>query len=80
MKLICYDNGGSTMDRFTVIDLDSKEAKGLYGAIGASADPFAPQGFGQYTTAMRGGHLGRRIAFDKLPKDVQTFSLQNFQF
>lgn len=44
----CYDNGGETADRFTVIF--SGRYKGRTGGegvyLGASADPFAPQGVG----------------------------------
>lgn len=45
----------------------------LWEAIGASERPFSPQGFGQHTEAMSGPHLGKRIPFESLPVDVQTF-------
>lgn len=41
-KLIVFDNNGETFDRFTIIDKISGNM------IGASCDPFNPQGFGQH--------------------------------
>lgn len=41
-KIICFDNGGETYDRFTILDMETGEM------IGASLNPFHPQGFGQY--------------------------------
>ncbi len=68
----CYDNGGKTFDRYTVVYMNQPEReRGLYAAIGASEEPFHPMGFGQHCTAMPGRHLGRRIAFEDLPQDVQ---------
>jgi len=68
----CYDNDGKTADRYTVIFLDHPENQpGCFSALGMDARPFHPQGFGQHTSAMPGRHLGRRIAFAKLPPDCQ---------
>lgn len=63
-----YDNGGKTLDRYTVVYMTEPEGRGLYGARGMSENPFDPQGFGQYCAAMPGRHLGRRISFDALPE------------
>lgn len=41
-NIVCFDNGGETFDRFTIIDLISGDM------IGASERPFSPLGFGQY--------------------------------
>lgn len=41
-QLVIFDNGGETMDRFTIINLIDGE---MYGA---SENPFHPLGFGQY--------------------------------
>lgn len=82
-SLRCYDNGGKTFDRYTVLphrtwtdwrELDPR----FWFAIGASEHPFDPQGFGQCTTAMPGPHLGRRIPFADLPAGVQKFARQTF--
>jgi hypothetical protein len=81
--LRCYDNGGRTCDRYTIIPprwaREYVHDKSLcFEAIGASAEPFAPGGFGQHTTAMPGPHLGKRIAWSDLPPDVQRFARQSF--
>ena len=41
-KIACFDNGGESLDRFTLISLDSGD---MYGA---SERPFSPLGFGEY--------------------------------
>jgi hypothetical protein len=73
-----YDNGGETLDRYTVVYLNEPEAKPeTFAARGMCSQPFHPQGFGQMVTAMRGDHLGRRIRFEQLPKDCQKLVLQD---
>ncbi len=80
--LRCYDNGGKTADRYTILPpryaAQHRERSGLWEAIGASAYPFAPQGFGQHTSATPGPHLGKRVAWSDLPVDVQTFARFSF--
>lgn len=85
IALRCYDNGGKTCDRYTVIPARwvrgwSRRVPGglLWEAIGASAEPFHPHGFGQNTEAMAGPHLGKRVPFETLPADVQRFAIQSF--
>lgn len=74
----CYDNGGESIDRYTVVYLDHPEAyPGTFAAVGMNASPFHPQGFGQHTTAIPGKHLGRRIAFSNLPTDCQRLVMQD---
>jgi glycine cleavage system aminomethyltransferase T len=71
-SIACYDNGGKTADRFTVVYLDQPEhAAKTYAARGMNAAPFHPQGIGMFTSAMLGRHLGKRIAFAELPADCQ---------
>jgi hypothetical protein len=77
MNIRCYDNGGETIDRFTVVYLDEPEGPGLYGARGMNEWPFHPQGIGMYCTAAPGRHLGKRIAFERLPADCQRLVLQD---
>lgn len=82
----CYDNGGETADRFTVVFTRNKrttESNGCRSARAMSADPYHPQGFGCWTSAMdtnkngfapamgRKCHLGKRIPFSALPADCQ---------
>ncbi len=74
-----YDNGGKTLDRYTAIYMDEVERPGLYSARGMSEQPFSPQGFGCYTSAMPGRHLGKRIKFEELPVDCQKLVLQDTQ-
>ena len=60
-----YDNGGKTIDRFTIF-LDQTDD-----CIGSSANPTHPQGFWQHTTGIRGTHLGKVIKFRDLPDEVK---------
>ena len=72
MKVRCYDNGGKTFDRYTVVFMDLPEYQpGTYAAVGMSEHPFDPQGFGQHCSAMPGKHLGKRIKLEDLPVDCQ---------
>ena len=69
-KVKVYDNNGKTFDRFTIIDLNPIATDRFnYVASGNS-----PQGFWQHGEIYRqhiGEHLGKRIAFENLPDDVQ---------
>jgi hypothetical protein len=40
--VICFDNGGESYDRYTVLNAKTGEM------IGASAEPYHPMGFGQH--------------------------------
>lgn len=75
-----YDNGGETLDRYTVIPprwaAEYRERDGMFTAIGCSQNP--SQGFGQHTSAQPGKHLGKRIAWDELPEGVQRFARYAF--
>ena len=77
-----YDNGGKTVDRYTVLPPrwahEYREPNGLWQGIAASEAPFHPQGFGQTCSAAAGKHLGKRIAWRELPSDVQRFARQTF--
>lgn len=77
-----YDNGGKTFDRYTILpprwDKLNKVRPGLFVAIGASKYPFHPQGFGQHVTAAPGAHLGKRLKWSDLPRDVQRFAVNSF--
>lgn len=73
-----YDNGGKTLDRYTAVYMDQPEYRqGTYAARGMSTHPFSPQGFGCFTSAKPGRHLGKRIKFEELPKDCQKLVLQD---
>ncbi len=80
LNIECYDDGGKTVDRYTVVYLDFPTGHwACFEAVGMSALPFHPQGFGQHTEAMRGPHLGKRIPFSTLPTDCQKLVLQDLK-
>lgn len=75
----CYDNEGKTADRYTIV-FTSRYKKSNHGSclyIGCSSKPFHPQVIGMHCEPPividRPGysHLGKKIAFDKLPPDVR---------
>ena len=70
LNVSIYDNGGETMDRYTIVPKgeEFKERNGMNQMIGSSNDP---QGFWQHTSGKIGSHLGKKIDFDKLPEAVQ---------
>lgn len=72
----CYDNGGKSADRYTVVYMDWPENNG-YHAVGMNSRPFHPQGIGQHCSAMPGMHLGNRIAFALLPDDCRKLVEQD---
>jgi hypothetical protein len=81
--LRCYDNGGKSVDRYTIIPprwarAYRHEWEGTFDAIGACPRPFHPQGVGMHTRAMPGHHLGKRVKWSELPTDVQRFARQSF--
>lgn len=62
-----YDNGGSTIDRYTVVidgaDWDEDARPGFKSMLGLNA---GGRGFSQFTEGQEGRHLGRRIDFESL--------------
>lgn len=78
MDIRCYDNGGVTIDRYTVVFMDSPEHDRLFTALAMDESPFHPQGFGQHTEARPGRHLGKRIKFTDLPADCQRLVDQEY--
>ena len=76
-KIKCYDNGGKTADRYTVIFMDRKErGQDTYEAIGMNQVPYHPQGIGMFCSAMPGRHLGKRVDLETLPNDCQRLVKQ----
>jgi len=83
-----YDNGGETIDRYTVVfmrradwgftrDYIRRTGRDFYPMLGMNAAPFDPQGFGQHCDGMMGRHLGKRIPFASLPADCQKLVKQD---
>lgn len=83
--LACYDNGGKTCDRYTV----------LYGAplwepsmgrsvpyVGMNAHPFHPQGFGQHgdMPSYNRAACGKKIRYLDLPEDCRKLVEQDCRF
>ena len=79
-----YDTGaGKEADRYTAV-LDSPEWNestnpGMKEMLGFSGDPTHPQGFSQFGEGKEGSHLGKRIPFSSLPKDLQDHVVQRTQ-
>lgn len=82
--LRCYDNGGKTLDRYTIVpprwakEYRERITPRLFSSIGSSANPFYALGFGQHVSAMPGPHLGKRVHWRDLPADVQKFARDSF--
>lgn len=79
-----FDSGAKFADRYTIIPPRNagkayrERMPGMWQAIAASREPFHPLGFGQHTQAAPGPHLGKRIEWAALPRDVQAFAAQSF--
>lgn len=72
----CYDNGGTTLDRYTIV---FTRLKRFYPYVASSAMPFNPLGFYQHGEGNDGPidrpgykHLGKPVKFMDLPGDVQA--------
>lgn len=77
-SLRCYDNGGKTADRYTILP-PRWASKGwrwneMWMGVGCNERPFHPQGIGGMVTAMAGRHLGKRVEFSSLPNDVRAYA------
>lgn len=79
-RFVCYDNGGETYDRYTVIPRDRafdslvvrrRVGRPLRMCLGMSEGPTEPLGFSQWTHGQAGPHLGRKLPFSALPKTIQ---------
>jgi len=76
--IACYDDGGKSADRYTVVYLDAPErSPKTFLCLGMNHEPFHPMGIGQHGSAMVGRHLGRRIPFAALPDDCRKAVLQD---
>jgi hypothetical protein len=82
----CYDNGGETVDRYTVVFSGRYRHKtgGEFMNLGMSAAPFHPQGFGQHGFSREQidwptyGHLGKKIKFADLPEDCRNLVMHEY--
>ena len=68
-RVMAYDNGGKTADRYTVALLDGYNSGNFIECLCMSEFPFHPMGIGEHSTCMLGRHLGARMAVGDLPDD-----------
>jgi len=69
-----YDNGGRTMDRYTVVydePVTKIPGETMHCGLGMSESPFHPQGFCQHGEVHPDADIGRQITFAELPADCQ---------
>lgn len=79
----CYDNGGESCDRYTVV-FTRMGRKFHYPYIGMSANPTHPQGVfsrGEahgYIDRPKYAHLGKKVNFLDLPTKVQEIIVKEY--
>ncbi len=66
-----YDNGGETIDRYTIVFNEQEYSDQLVECLGLSDNPEHPQGFSQFSGCQDGPHLGKQIHFEDLPSNIQ---------
>ena len=84
-RVVCriFDAGPEVTDRYTVA-FKGRRVTGYgmtYPYLASGSTPFHPQGYGQHgesSVFLKGAHLGKRVAFESVPADVQKFILQQF--
>ena len=71
-----YDNGGKTIDRYTLV-VPSVNTPGMLDMYGFNEAPYHPQGFGQYAGEYRQmgsySHLGKLVSLESLPEQARKF-------
>ena len=83
-KIRCYDNGGETLDRYTVVFTGNyrKKASGQLLYLGMSEDPY--HSFGQHVESSEQidrpsySHLGKKIRFEDLSKDAKYWVVKEY--
>lgn len=78
-----YDNGGETLDRYTCV-FTRRYGEG-FPFLMMSGRPFSPLGVGQHGEGgeapidrPRYSHIGKKVGWDELPKDVQRCIMQDY--
>lgn len=66
----CYDNGGKTIDRFTVVTTDKEGDENYIISLSHNCD--MPNGVAMTGLGIDGDHLGQKVDFYQLPETVQT--------
>ena len=79
----CYDNGGETMDRFTIVYTGRYKGRdGRCEYFGCNSEPF--HGIGQHGESETMidkpsyKHLGKKIKFESLPEQVKIAVMQDY--
>ena len=77
-----YDNGGETLDRYTICLARRKTTRGgsVYPFLACNSEPF--HGIGQHGESpnkIDGKHLGKRVEYATLPEEVKRFIKQNLE-
>lgn len=80
----CYDNGGETLDRYTIVYTGHYKKNGRYFEdLTCSEDPF--HGIGQhgespeYIDRPKSSHLGKKINFTDLPEAVKRAVISDYK-
>lgn len=73
----CYDNGGLTVDRYTVVFLDRPQRqRNMYEALGMAHDPSI---YCEHVLASHGHYLGKPIKLEELPDDCRSIVQHEFE-
>jgi len=81
----CYDNGGSTADRYTIVfsgNFKGRNRRCYY--IGCSSTPFHPQSICQHGDSAdvidkpKYSHLGKKVKFETLCDDVKKVIMSDY--
>jgi len=84
----CYDNGGETADRYTVVFTGRYTHKTgrEHWYLGMSGSPFHPQGIGQHGSSVhqidypKYSHLGKKITFNDLTDECKECVKQTYLY
>jgi hypothetical protein len=71
-----YDNGGKTIDRYTILTEPYYFGKSCM-ALGV--DSVGGRGFSQWGEAFDGPHLGKEITFEDLPEETQAHVIERLK-
>lgn len=82
----CYDNGGETFDRYTVVFTGRyrHKTRGEFLYVGMSESPLSPQGFGQHGSSRdqidrpKYSHLGKKIAWSALSDECKRVVMNDY--
>jgi hypothetical protein len=84
----CYDNGGETADRYTVVFTGryTHKTSGEHWHLGMSSNPFSPLGIGSHGSSRTQidkpgyAHLGKKIRFEDLTDECRKCVEQTYLY